>query len=266
MTVNTIGIDLTKVVDVTQSRESTPLVGLGYGVIKPLGKKTPALFHLALNEKERFCSLVEEHDRELLALANSIRAHGQKQNCGVNECKDGLIVTWGTRRILAVLYNHAKHGTPPTVWATMGKGNKKQALIDSVLENFHRKQGSMIDEAKLFQKLKTHGLSATKIAALCPVLGDKDPEQTISNRLKLLKCSQQVQTAVHAGQMSQKAALQTLEPQRQKGAGRPLNTQRVLAVWLEKAKNLELTDDVTTRLAQELHDLLGELLGKKEAT
>lgn len=208
-------IDLKDIVGNTDnSRESAPrLQGLGYGLVEP-GQGKPALFALALGtaeEKAEYCKLVERHDEGLVDLAQSIGRQGQLLNCRVRPAGEGkYLLTFGCRRALAVLYLHAASGgkTPAKVWATVGEGDDKEALVESAAENAHRLPPSLIDQARLFQRMKDAGMSAARIARVYPM--GKATEQIVRLRLRLLKLPKEAQLKVHAGKMSQDAALKLL--------------------------------------------------------
>src|SRR5262249_33442722 len=118
-------------------------------------------------------------------------------------------------RALAVLYLHASTGgkKPAKVWATVGEGDDKEALVESAAENAHRLPPSLIDQARLFQRMRDAGMSAKEIAKVYPM--GKATEQIIRRRLRLLKLPPDAQLKVHAGRLSQDAALKLL------GEGKP---------------------------------------------
>lgn len=196
------------------SRESTPkLQGLGFGIVTPVeGSDKPSLFTMALGGydlKDIFCSIVETHDDALVNLAGSIDLHSQLQPCRVRRVKGGkYILTFGARRCLAILYNHAKFNKPAKVWATVCEGDERQALIESATENGYRLPPSYIDQARLFQRLRDQGMSVQEIAKVYPM--GKATTQTIYNRLELLKLPLDMQLMVHHKKLSQDAALKML--------------------------------------------------------
>src|SRR5262249_52299820 len=153
----------------------------------------------------------QNFDESLVALAESIDQQGQLQNCRVRSLDGGkYALTFGTRRCLAVLYLHAKHGKEARVAATVSESDGKAALIESAAENVHLPP-SYIDQARLFKRLCDQGLTVKEIAKVCPM--GKATEQNIRHRLRLLELPPEVQLKVHHGKLSQDAALKLLKNQ-----------------------------------------------------
>lgn len=195
------------------AREPAPtLQSLGYGLCEPVkGANKPTLFALALgssDDKKTYCALVDAHEPAVAEFAGSLRKRGLFNSCRVRAVEGGYALVAGARRVLAVLYEHARTGGeyPAVVPATVSRAGEQDALLESFDENYHRANPSPIDEARLFARLmKEYGWSLRDVEENC---GLRSSYQTVRNRLELLKLSEEDQWKVHAGLMSMKAALQ----------------------------------------------------------
>lgn len=203
------------------TRMSTPLQKLGYGVVERLSPDMPSLWELAFgneHDQAKLCTLVEAHDEELELLAYSVATHGQLQPVCCRPVADGkYAITFGARRSLACLYNYCKHGTEPVVDAVVRECDDRTGMILSGHENLCRLKPSFLDEAVLIKRLKDSGLKVKDIVKQLPI-SKKAPEQTIRNRLLLLELAPEDQLRVHDGELSQDAAIKIVKEKRKQKA------------------------------------------------
>jgi ParB/RepB/Spo0J family partition protein len=186
----------------------------GWGVFNGTDKHKEALVSLALSAdallKKRYVELLEEHEPEIVVLAENLATMGLLEPIRVRdgEEKGKADLIFGCRRTLAWLYNHAKSAgkIPARITAEVVEAEAKDSLLSSLSENI-RAEPSPIDEAKSFKKLeKTFGMKPSEIAT---AMG-KDVK-VVRERLKLLKLPLEMQEKVHLGKLAQKKALAYLD-------------------------------------------------------
>ncbi len=98
--------------------------------------------------------------RTLDELANSIREHGVMQPIGVRPLGDRYVIIYGERR-----YRAAGGAGLKEIPATVHEVDEQQANIMTALENLHREDLDIEDEARYFQTLlDATGLSERKLA------------------------------------------------------------------------------------------------------
>jgi hypothetical protein len=226
-------IDLRKIVSNAQNpRQPAPLLAkMGYGIFTPIeGSNKPALTVLALSDNPEhaaeFCHLIETHENTnrdepvshdekeeckggLVALAKDLLKHGWIHAGVVRSLGDGtydLIV--GARRLLAALYNYAKHGE--TIASCKGQfkvveKNDDDAHMMALSENIFRLNMNPMEQARMFATLKAGGKSAKDIEKVSGV-----DHQTVRNRLGLLKLSEKEQKQVEDGTLPMVKALKML--------------------------------------------------------
>jgi ParB/RepB/Spo0J family partition protein len=202
------------------SRISSPLQSLGYGVVEPLpDSNRPSLFELALGtkeQKEEFCRLVEKHDEGLEKLAYSIGLIEQLNPIHVRKVGEGeeYLIIAGARRCLAILYFHAKHNQPPVIRAEIRDADEQTALLVSAHENLFRQPMSVMEEAWLYDRLMKGGMKPKEIKEKMR-LSKKDPDQTFRNRMKLLELTPEEQQQVLKGTLSQERGINLVKSRKE---------------------------------------------------
>lgn len=130
---------------------------------------------------------------ELVDLAQSIRQHGVINAIAVEQIGENYVLIDGERRFRA-----AKIAGLMTIPANIrpGNSNSQTRLIMALTANLQRADMNPIEEAKAFAKLRSMGLSNTKIARQ---VGVSLP--TVVNRLRLLDLDPEIQDLVEYGHL-----------------------------------------------------------------
>lgn len=190
----------------------TRLQALGYAIFTASDDKQPILGSL-LGESDEYrrqaILLIEEHEPELVQLADSIKSQGMLEPIGVRFLKNGAVdVIYGMRRALACAFNRARMGEkfPDMIEAKVfdGKLSNADLIFMALTENEDRDDQSPIDKAMTYRKLnKEEGLSPEEIAAKI-----KRSSQYVRDYIKLLdKSLEDKRMAIHCGDMSIDRAL-----------------------------------------------------------
>lgn len=131
-----------------------------------------------IQKGERFHELVE-----------SINAHGLLQPVKVRPRGDKYEIVYGNRRVAA-----AKELRWTKIEAIVEELNDEEAYLQSAIENLHRDDLTVFEEARIYEELRARGLSISQIAEKV----NKSHGQ-ITNRLSLLRLPKDVQALVDAG-------------------------------------------------------------------
>jgi len=131
-------------------------------------------------------------------LAADIRRRGLLQPILVRPRGDRYEVVHGHRRLRAVRLNGARY-----ILAVVRDLSDEDALLILGSENIHRRQLSPIEEARYYAELKKRKMSVRRIAK---EMGKS--KSTIHDYLTLLDLPEDVQTQIHAGEVSLSKAIQ----------------------------------------------------------
>lgn len=132
-------------------------------------------------------------DEAFYELVESLRSQSLLQPIKVRPTKDGYELIYGHRRTAAM-----RHLGWAECEAIVENVDDENALVQSALENLHRKDIDVFEEANIYKKLQERGYTLAQIAKLV-----SKPQGHISNRFSLLRLPAEVQQLVQFGNNQQ---------------------------------------------------------------
>jgi ParB/RepB/Spo0J family partition protein len=183
-------------------RDSSPLIGMGYGIFARSGKR-PSLMGLALSknssERQAYIDLIDRFDPVIAATGKDILDKGILQPIGVCETKGGYDVIFGCRRILATAYAACLASIAnPAIPARIMELDESEKSFVSFSENLHRLGQTAMEEAKYYEYLTQElSMSIPDIAHRFSI-----NDQHVRQRLKLNELPQSIQDKVAAGKIA----------------------------------------------------------------
>ena len=182
----------------------------------------------------RFQPRLSFDEASLKELAESIKQHGIIQPLVVRKIEDKYEIIAGERRYKAATI--AGRTKIPVVVAEL---DDKQSAEVALIENVQRKDLTAIEEARSYQKILDMGQTTQE--QLAERIGLS--QAAISNKLRLLNLTPEVQDALMKGNISERHARSLLTLKEAKDQNEMLNqviTQRMTVRQLDKAINEKL--------------------------
>ena len=170
----------------------------------------------------RFQPRIAFDETALKELSSSIKEHGIIQPLVLRRLGDKFEIIAGERR-----YKAAKMAGLSSVPAIISKIDDKKSAEVAIVENIQRRDLSSIEEAKSYKQLLDKGYLTQEELAKKMGLS----QSAISNKLRLLSLSEEVQEALIEGKISERHARSLLQ----------LNTEELQNKWLEKIIKERLT-------------------------
>lgn len=208
-------------------RESAPhLTAIGHGIFYRLeGADKKSLVELALSDRAEdraeYVKAVRHYESGLVELANNFRQIGQRQPVGVRPIAGGYDLIFGCRRVLAVLFNYCDEWEgkqadlfQPVVHGVVTEETDEKSRLISLSENLHRLAMNPMEQARIFGKMRTEGLSVNEIADISKIDG-----QVVRMRLGLLKLKPEDQNKVEEGELGVVKALKLVKGENGSGKG-----------------------------------------------
>lgn len=222
-------VDLSKIVSNTaQSRGMGVLyrlVDMGYGLFEKGSDESKKPIWDMLNseqpeEVKEISILIQEHEPELIALAEGLAITGQLQPIGLLESDDGTYdIVYGARRATALMCNYAvdPDNAPKEIEAKVytGRITPVELKLMAFQENTDRTDESPIDRALTYKFLQSEGkMTAADIGKKTGQSG-----QNVTNYMKLLdKKLEDKRMAIHSGIMTVDRALKLLAKRKKDSA------------------------------------------------
>ncbi len=176
-------------------------------------KSNKSLWDLAVHAtadcRAEFAKLMEQHDPEFVAWAQTFMSQGQLQAVEVRDNgktasgESTYTLVDGCRRCLAVMYNWIMTGKPkePVINATLEKGSNSSLLQRAFIYN-SAKRHTLIEDAKFIKQCINLGETREEVAQNLGL-----SIQTIDNRLKLCDLEPAVIQKINGGEMTVTQAL-----------------------------------------------------------
>lgn len=177
------------------------------------GGKVVGIYNMLISESDddqgKAVRLLEDHEPEIVELADRLLAEGQLQNIGVIPVKGGYDVVFGMRRTIATAYNYAKYEkqSEEIQAKILDKIQTPDRVIMALTENDDRQDESPLDKAVTYQYLVKEKKMTPK------EIGERtgQSDQSVRNYMKLLDpLLEKHRVKIHAGRMTIEKALKTL--------------------------------------------------------
>lgn len=202
-------------------------------------------------DRKKFVDLVEKHESQpdpqgpsLVELADS------RRNCDIQPVSVRQIggqkgksptfgVVFGERRLLAAVYNYAKHGDHPSIGAQVYKVNKEEAFDMAIAENLNRRDMTALEKADFFHSYTKLINPKTKKPYNLKQVAERfhvDPQE-VTRRSKLVHLPKADRVRLERGEIGITAAIETATRIGQKKGAtptRPRKTTRQRVLTLKK--------------------------------
>lgn len=188
----------------------------------------------------RFQPRIAFDETALKELSSSIKEHGIIQPLVLRRLGDKFEIIAGERR-----YKAAKMAGLSSVPAIISKIDDKKSAEVAIVENIQRRDLSSIEEAKSYKQLLDKGYLTQEELAKKMGLS----QSAISNKLRLLSLSEEVQEALIEGKISERHARSLLQ----------LNTEELQNEWLEKIIKERLTVRELDKMLKDKPELTNKL-------